>query len=140
MALSSNEKIDTNATRDVYDKYIHCEICNSVCIGVEIYLSINKERYHYATSVRCPKCGRVLRVDFIYDTNIPNKIDDNDIRERIRKQQMGCLNPCVNYELFEIKQGKLCTPRAGETFEQYKARYRKTRDDFYKEENVCQKQ
>lgn len=140
MASSAENKIDTQqATEDRYAKYLHCDICGELCIEKPVYISINKERYLYAKTARCVKCNKLHRIEFVYSKDMPSIIDNNDIRERIKKNQQSAFC-CSNYEYFELAIGRQCSPMAGETFDQYKERFRKIRDDFYKENNICQKQ
>jgi len=110
-------------------KYLKCEVCGKFAHSLPILVIIKKDWYYYADVIRCSGCNKFFSIKFRY-YDIPKEIDDNDIRERIKKHQHSAFS-CRNYDLSEIKLGKICTPRQDENFEQFKARYKKFRQDYY---------
>ena len=117
-------------------KYAKCDVCGEFLHTLPISIFIKKSWYYYAEVIRCSKCNKFFGIRFKYASDMPKEIDDNDIRERIKKHQHSAF-ACRNYDLSEIKLGKICTPRQDENFEEFKARYKSFREDYYKgvEEN-----
>lgn len=131
--MANKEEQITEQVQDRYwEGYARCKNCDSLLIKLPITVTIKNNWFHYADVIRCSKCNIFHSIKFIYDTDLPREIDDNDIRERIKKHQHSGFS-CRTYDLAEIKLGKLCTPRSDEDFEQFKKRYKKFREDYYKE-------
>lgn len=131
--MANKEQPIIEPTVDNWDeKYAKCEFCSSYLHTLPITITIKKDWFYYADVTRCSKCNKFHSIKFRYDVDLPKEIDNNDIRERIKKRQHSAFS-CSNYDLAEIKLGKLCTPRADENFEQFKERYKKFREDYYKE-------
>lgn len=109
--------------------YKQCDSCGELYHVLPLYVSINQDYFHYANVVRCANCNKIYAIIFL-KKNIPALIDKQELRDKIAKHQKSAFVGRY-YDYSELKNGMLIKPLDGETLDEFKARWKQRRKDYY---------